>query len=120
MTPTPNRFRDATESHSNRGESTHEGFDITEEVMELLRDQHLDADTTLSLREILNKYALKAQGIAKGRDVTRLSLKSKAAKIAELQQRITALETEHEMDKVAIKHFKNDMAQSIATECDRG
>ena len=56
----------------------------------------------------------------KGRDITRVALKAKDAKIAELQQKITALEKEREMDKSIIRHFKSDMAESIASRQRRG
>jgi len=109
QTPTPSRFRDVSVDPNN----SHNGYDITNEVMSLLRDQRIDEETTSNLRELLNKHALKISGIAKGRDITRLALKSKDAKIAELQQKITRLETEREMDKTVIRHFKSDMAQNV-------
>ena len=119
-TPTPSRFRDATEKGETRGETTNQGYDITEEIFELLRSQHIDEETSSSLRQLLNKHALKISGIAKGRDVTRLALKAKDVKIAELQEKITALEIEREMDKTIIRHFKSDMAQSISAKRGRG
>lgn len=119
-TPTPSRYRDATESEDRRREKSNNWYDISEEVMELLRDQHIDDDTSSSLRELLSKHALKVSGIAKGRDITRVALKTKDTMIAELQQKITALETEREMDKTIIRHFKSDMAESIASNRGRG
>jgi hypothetical protein len=88
--------------------------------MELLKDQHLDEETSSKLRELLNKQALRVSGIAKGRDITRVALKAKDSKIAELQQKITALSAEREMDKTIIEHFKRDVAQSIASRRGRG
>ena len=88
--------------------------------MDLLKDQHIDDETRSILKELLSKHAMKISGIAKGRDITRIALKAKDAKIAELQQKITALETEREMDKTIIRHFKSDMAQSISSKYGRG
>ena len=113
-TPITSRFRDSTEPAENCSENRSQSYDITDEVMELLKDQHIDEHTSYNLRQLLNKHALKISGIAKGRDITRIALKSKDAKIAELQQRITMLETEREMDKTVIRHFKSDIANSIS------
>ena len=113
-TPTPSRFRGGTEVEDLPREKIINGYDISKEVMELLRDQHIDDDKSSSLRELLSKHALKMSGIAKGRDITRVALKTKDTKIAELQQKVTALETEREMDKIIIRHFKADMANSIS------
>jgi hypothetical protein len=103
QTPTPMRFHDAEPSSQNTS------YDITEEVMELLKGQKIDEDTALNLRGLLNRHAMKMSGIAKGRDITRVALKAKDKTIAELRQRISSLEAEREMDKVVIKHFKNEM-----------
>jgi hypothetical protein len=113
-TPTLSRFRDSIEPIESRPERISQGYDVTEEVMELLKDQHIDEETSLNLRQLLNKHALKISGIAKGRDITRVALKAKDAKIAELQQKITTLETEREMDKTFIKQFKTDIVHSLS------
>lgn len=112
--PTPNRRLDFGVASSAIGAVASADYDITEEVMELLSDLGIDEETTAELRKLLNRYALKNSGIEKGRDVTRLALKAKDAKIEELQARITALETEREMDKVVIRHFKDDMSKSVS------
>jgi hypothetical protein len=103
-TPTPGRYRDASVAGDSQGSGIN-GYDITEEVLGLLQGQHIDDETMSSLQTLLNKHALKTSGIAKGRDITRLALKSKDAKIAELQQKVNALETEREMDKSLIKQY---------------
>lgn len=113
-TPTLSRFRDSIEPVESRPERISQGYDVTEEVMELLKGQHIDEETSLNLRQLLNKHALKISGIAKGRDITRVALKAKDAKIAELQHKLTTLETEREMDKTVIKNFKTDMAHSLS------
>lgn len=114
-TPTPDRYRNANKGSGLTEESSPD-YDITEEIMSLLRDQSLDEATSSKVRQVLNKYALKTLGIAKGRDMTRLALKGKDTKIAELQQRITALETERDMDRVVIRHFRSDMAESVSKQ----
>lgn len=84
--------------------------------MAVLKDQNLDEGTASKLRDLLNKHALRVSGIVKGRDITRLALKVKDTKIAELQQRITALETGREMDKTTIAQFKRDISESIVSK----
>ncbi|EPE36401.1 hypothetical protein GLAREA_05739 [Glarea lozoyensis ATCC 20868] len=113
-TPTRNRFRDPTDPESQ------ENYDITAEVMDILQDQKMDEETNSNLRQLLSKHALKIAGVVRNRDISRAALKTKDLKIAELQQRITALEREREMDKTVIKHFKNDMSQSVASRKGRG
>ena len=120
---TPSHFslqRESTEATDDRGERPQQSYDITDEVMDLLRDQHLDEEITRNLRELLNKHALKISGISKGRDITRIALKAKDAKIAELQQKIASLETERDLDKRIIRHYKSDMAQSVERRRGRG
>jgi hypothetical protein len=117
---TPSHYQEPTEQVEDRGERVQHGYDISEEVMELLSDQHIDEEIAVNLRELLNKHALKISGITKGRDITRVALKAKDAKIAELQQKITALEAERDLDKTIIRHFKSDMAQSVEKRRGRG
>ena len=119
-TPTPSRFRESTVTSEASQDRPQLNYDISDEVMDILKDQKIDEETTGKLRQTLNRHALKISGIAKGRDITRLALKAKDVKIAELQQRISALETERELDKTIIRHFKSDMAQSIEKRRGRG
>lgn len=116
-TPTPARYRDISSSETH-GTST--DYDITTEVMSILQTQNIDDETSQNLRDTLNRHALKTSGIAKGRDISRLALKTKDAKIVELQQRISALETEREMDKVVIRNIKGDITRSISSRRGRG
>lgn len=114
VTPTPARVRgvkqpqEAAESLEDQKD-----YDITKEVMELLKNQSINDNTTSEIRNVLNRYALKTQGIIRGRDITRMALKTKDSKIVELEQRIVELQNEREIDKVIIRQFKNNMAQSL-------
>jgi hypothetical protein len=121
VTPTPARFRDVNQPLETADNiSDLMDYDITKEVMELLKEQPLNKEITTKVRQVLNKHALKTQGIARGRDITRMALKTKEGKIAELEQCISELQNEREVDKVIIKHFKSDMAQSKQTWSDKG
>jgi hypothetical protein len=120
ITPTPSRYQESiviSEALQDKGQKS---YDISEDVIELLKDQHIDEETTTNLKQLLNRHALKISGIAKGRDITRLALKAKDEKIAELQQRISALETERLMDRTIIQQFKKDIAHSIEKRHGRG
>jgi len=116
-TPTPFRFHNPpSPSKDTEGSETtpSRNYDITAEVMELLlKDTYISSETQTKLKDLLNKHALKISGIAKGRDITRVALRSKDLKIAELQQKIGQMEQEREMDKAIIKRFKSDIADSV-------
>lgn len=115
QTPTPSRSHDAETVTSH--EDSASSYDTTEEVMALLKNTPVDAETTSKLQELLNRHALRVSGIVRGRDITRVALKGKDARIAELQQKIAALQAEREMDKTVIENLKKEMAKS---ENDRG
>ncbi|KFZ00660.1 hypothetical protein V501_10570 [Pseudogymnoascus sp. VKM F-4519 (FW-2642)] len=110
--PTPNRRLDFTSVAETRG-SRSADYDITAEVLQLLEGQPIEDETIANLRNLLNRYALKNSGIEKGRDVTRLALKARDAKIEDLQQQVATLESKREMDKAIIRHFKDDMSASV-------
>ncbi|KAG4414372.1 hypothetical protein IFR04_012509 [Cadophora malorum] len=119
-TPTPTRYRESTVASDINSQTSQNSYDLTDEVLELLKDQHIDDDTTANLKQLLSRHAMKISGIAKGRDITRVALKAKETKIAELQQKISALEAQREMDRTVIKHFKSDMTESVERRRGRG
>lgn len=114
---TPSRFRDGDPESLVNEQS---GLDITDEMMDILKDSSLDEMTTKNVRDLLGRHSLKISGIVRGRDISRIALKNKDTKIAELQQKITSLETEREMDKIVIRHFKSDVAERVAKRRGRG
>ncbi|KAK8197174.1 hypothetical protein HDK77DRAFT_8537 [Phyllosticta capitalensis] len=84
------------------------GETLVAEVMGLLRDRHVDAgkETLEALQSVLRKHVLRAQGMARGREIARLALNEKMALVTELQARIQTLEAELEtrkaiMDKIS-------------------
>lgn len=119
-TPTPVRYRESTVASDAPSQILQNSYDITDEVLELLKDKHIDDETTASLKQLLNRHTMKISGIAKGRDITRVALKAKDTKIAELQQKISALEAQREMDRTVIRHFKSDMTESVERRRGRG
>lgn len=86
--------------------------DLVADVLRLLEGVKLSNEMEQKLVELLNKHDLRTQGIAKGRDVTRLALGSKERKIAELEARIAGLEGERETSKAVIAHLKRDIVQT--------
>ncbi|PQE24094.1 Zinc finger GRF-type protein [Rutstroemia sp. NJR-2017a BVV2] len=114
VTPSPFKFKDALATPSETpsalekktGRDMHLNYDIAEDVMELLKDQHIDSEVETKLREMLNRHAMKISGIVKGRDITRVALKSKDSTISELRQKITALESERDLSSAIIKQLK--------------
>ena len=114
-TPTPNRFLFGTSEPPKVPHSpSKKSYDISEEVMSLLKDQHLDETVALGVKELLNRYEMRVSGIAKGRDITRVALKAKEEKITELEMKISGLQRERELDRAVIRQLKGDMANSIA------
>ncbi|KAI9874097.1 MAG: hypothetical protein M1830_009292 [Pleopsidium flavum] len=104
-TPTPQRFKDAIINGSG------EKFELVKDVIQTLQESfvHMDETAREAIKTVLTKHALKAQGIAKGRDISRLAIKSKDAKITELQGRIADLEAERETNRAVIRHLRRDM-----------
>lgn len=107
-TPTPSPFRDAiSESPSS--------YSLVDETFDLLRNSSvsLTPDVSTRLRVLLNKHELKAQGISKGRDMVRLALKAKDAKLVELTARVAALEAERELDRARIRALRSNDSSII-------
>lgn len=113
----PTRHKDAL---SDPGDSA---ATLTKDALAALSSVDIPPDILSKLRGILSKHDLKTQGIIKGRDISRLALKAKDAKIkeletkvvghenakiAELQARIASLEAEREVDKAVIRQLRSD------------
>lgn len=99
VTPTPARFRDALSG---------DGDGLAKEVFDLLQERrvNLDADTQAVLKQVLGKHSLRYQGVVRGRDVARLAIKAKEAKITELQHHITTLEAELEVERGLVQNLQ--------------
>ncbi|KAI9790150.1 MAG: hypothetical protein M1816_005350 [Peltula sp. TS41687] len=105
VTPTPSRFRDIGSIGSGEDSS------LSEEILEILdKSCLLSKDIREKIKNICNRHSLRTQGIAKGRDLSRLAIKTKEVKIAELQGRIASLEAEKESDMITIKDLKRQLA----------
>jgi hypothetical protein len=95
-TPTPTRFKDV------------ELGDLVHDVSALFQAEQvkLGAATEIKLRALLSKHQKAAEGIRRGRDVTRSSIKAKDAKITELSCRISTLEAELEAERAVVRHLQ--------------
>jgi hypothetical protein len=96
----PNRHRDALANPADSSSL------LTNEALATLAGTSIPPSVLSNLRRILGKHDLKTQGLVKGRDVSRLALKAKEAKIVELQARIASLEAEKEVDRSAIRGLR--------------
>ncbi|KAJ4268253.1 hypothetical protein NW762_002315 [Fusarium torreyae] len=81
-------------------------YDVTDEVMDILRGQKIDPKVLSSVQSTLATAARRTKGIVMGRDSARASLKAKDEKIATLQERITALENRERMHRNQMTNIK--------------
>jgi hypothetical protein len=89
----PARYRDALHNPADSGSS------LTSEVLAALSTTNISSDVRETLRSICTKHDLRYQGVVKGRDVSRLAIKAKDAKITEIQARIASIEADREVEK---------------------
>lgn len=89
----PTRYRDALANPADSASS------LTAEVLAELEFVSVPPDIMARLRTLLSKHDLKTQGVIKGRDISRLALKAKDAKILELQARMASLEADREVER---------------------
>ncbi|KAF2874848.1 hypothetical protein BDV95DRAFT_563767 [Massariosphaeria phaeospora] len=99
-TPTPSRFKDAMAGGA--------VDDVVGDVFGLLRQANIKLSESVeqSLNGVLKKHTRTSEGLRRGRDVARVSVKAKDAKIAELTHRVTTLEAELEAEKAVVKHLQ--------------
>lgn len=102
VTPTPSRFKDALQDPSTLASA------LADEVSSILSSArvNLDNEHATKLRSVLMQHELRTQGVIKGREISRLGLKAKEAKITELQARIASMEAEREVDRSVIRKLR--------------
>lgn len=103
MTPTPSKYNDVLSADSK--------FDISDLAISLLDilEKHsvvLPNKAQDEVVSLLNRQDLKTQGIIRGRDMTRLALKKKNDEIKKLQDRVSNLESQRELDRSLIEGMK--------------
>lgn len=99
LTPTPTRYKDVIPGV---GESPLAmPSDLAMQVSKILEGHGVDVPVAAraELKELLNRHELKAKGILRGRDISWKALKNKDEQIARLNERISILESERELDR---------------------
>lgn len=96
----PSRHRNALSNPADSASS------LTSEALSSLSSVRLPPDILSDLRSVLSKHDLKTQGITRGRDISRLALKAKEAKIAELQMKIESLQADMELDRGVMRQLR--------------
>lgn len=96
----PSKHKDALSNPADSSSS------LTSEALATLSAVKVPPEALSKLRSVLSKHDLKTQGISKGRDISRLALKARDAKLAELQAKIQSLEAEREVDKSVIRTLR--------------
>ncbi|EMD94506.1 hypothetical protein COCC4DRAFT_34058 [Bipolaris maydis ATCC 48331] len=93
--------------------------DLVGDVFGLLQDSKvgLPVHTEEELRALLTRHAKRTEGFKRARDVTRLAVKAKDAKITEFTYRIGTLEAELEAEKAMVTHLQWE-AQNQTSDID--
>ncbi|KAB2573924.1 Px domain-containing protein [Lasiodiplodia theobromae] len=111
-TPTPAMFGTVTPSTSAGGGGSAAAEDdvgdaLVVEVLQVLdeRDINLDDEANEALQEVLKSHSLRMQNLARGRDISRLAVRERNAKLAELQARVKTLEAELETQRAVIANL---------------
>ncbi|USP77271.1 hypothetical protein yc1106_04545 [Curvularia clavata] len=78
-----------------------DAFDLLQKFSIRLPNQ-----TQEELKALLTKHVKRTEGYKRGREVTRLTVKAKDAKITELTYRVSTLEAELEAEKAMVKHLQ--------------
>jgi hypothetical protein len=101
--PTPTRAMDDVASSPSK---SLDGEEMTREIMGLLEDQRLDGNARRRVRSALAKYSLLISGVTRGRDMARSVLKSRDARIAQLQEQVIQLQAQRTVDRLKIQEMK--------------
>lgn len=96
----PSRHKDALSNPADSASS------LTGEALAALSSTTVPGDVLSNLRSILSKHDLKTQGISRGRDISRLAVKAREAKIAEMQKKIESLQADMELDRGVIRQLR--------------
>lgn len=82
---------------------------MTQEVMSLLEGQKVDGNVLRNVRGTLEKYAAKAKGLERGRDLSREAAKKAESQIAELRQRVADLENQSQEHEEVRQKMRTEM-----------
>jgi hypothetical protein len=85
-----------------------ENYELTEWVMAHLEGK-IAAPVQDTIQEKLNRHVLQVRGIERGRDIAREAIKKKDARIADLQQKVVALENEKKAIQAMLNRVNADI-----------
>jgi hypothetical protein len=111
-------FEESTKSFSSSGTMTpgstsasplDAGFDVTAEVMDLLKEKGLDRHVLRSVEEKLAESARKVRGILQGRLAAREAVRERDERIRRLQERVAALENKAQMKNDELTKVKGKL-----------
>lgn len=99
-TPTPQRFRELLPGDSG----------LATEILDSMRalNVNMTSDAITSVKLICDRHSMRLVGVTKGRDISRLAIKTKEQKITELQSKVEGLEAERETNRAAIRHLRRE------------
>jgi hypothetical protein len=97
-TPTPSRFKDVGAAGTDS--------ELAHDVFGVLQDANLNEQTRKNLITVLAKHVTIGEGVRRGRDAARASIKAKDAKNTELTYRVATLEAELEAERATVKHLQ--------------
>ncbi|MCJ1280919.1 hypothetical protein MMC26_000237 [Xylographa opegraphella] len=96
-TPTPQRFRAPPEA----GPSSLEA-----EILDALGESAVGADGRAKLRAVCKRWEMHLRGVERGREVVRMAVRAKEARIAELVGRLEGLEREREAGRALVRSLR--------------
>lgn len=96
-----------------------QNYSLTANILSLLEEFYVDTSVVAEIRSTLNSHCLRVSGIEKGREATRKALKTKDARIEELETKVKELERQDEVNKTIIKSIKRDVAELAAANAKR-
>ena len=119
-TPTPYRKTDAlagpktntpeTARKNTAAPAAAEDFPrIADEVMEMIHQQPVSESTKRTLRLAMERHESRVRGVVRGRDAARAGIAERDARIAELQQRVVALENGRKMDRETLRELSSGL-----------
>lgn len=84
-------------------------YEVTAKVMNLLAGQPIAESVRAAVRDTLNNYALRARGVERGREMTRVALQARNATISELESQIANLREEKNSYKARIRQLGSSL-----------
>lgn len=114
-TPTPYRKTDAlagpktTTTAASAAPAADDYPRILDEVFSLLAQQPVSESTKRTLKAAIERHEMRVRGVARGRETARAGIAERDARIAELQDRVVALENGRRMDRQRLRELSSGL-----------